>query len=614
MDPNISALPNPPRPGTLPELQDEAAPADTQALIARVDQLSREAFHLRESEQWDDMLTMAEEARELAETIDYRAGIARAVAVRAFVRYMRSDFQAAINDCMDAIEMSAGQDAEGEGKALATLAMVNWTLGNYEEALRHGDRAMELIHASGDEITYGFGFLVKAGILQSLEQYPEALKWGQRGIEAFSKLDHAVGRARSLAVVGSVHLALGHYDEALAHHRQSLEIAKSIHHRFTVSRALSDLGAAWEALKDDDQALHFHSEALAIRELDGHRLAATTSLLALGRIYRRRGDAQEAVELLRRALSIVEELGARPRAQQVHELLAQLYEDTGELALALKHFKASSALKNELAGDRILLRYRTLALEAEIGILQSQAELEKMAALGKLVAALAHEINSPLGAIRGSADVTARCVEKLSAAHDSRLVDILRSNAQTISDASARIADLVARLKSFAGIDQAPYTQLDVKIAIDGTLALLRPEFDKRVAVQMEFDCEPKLYVYAAELQQVFMNLLRNAVEAIEGPGTVRIRLYREDGSYKIAFVDSGRGIEPDQISQLFTPNFRAGGSRVKASLSLFTCMNIVKQHGGTILVESQPGQGSTFIVALPERLDRTDPALEARR
>lgn len=610
----MAASPNRPRPGTLPELQDAVAEPATQALIARIDQLTRDAFHLRESEQWDDMLAMAEKGRALAESIDYRPGIARAIAVRAFVRYLRSDFQAAINDCMDAIEMSAGQDPEGEGKALATLTMVNWTVGNYEEALRQGDRAMELILASGDEITYGFGFLVKAGILQSLEQYQEALKWGQQGIDAFSKVDHPMGRARALAVVGSVHLALGHHEEALAHHRQSLEIAQSIHHRFTVSRALSDLGAAWEALKDDDQALHFHSEALAIRELDGHRLAATTSLLALGRIYRRRGDAQKAIELLRKALSIVEELGARPRAQQVHELLAQLYEETGELEPALKHFKASSALKNELAADRIVLRYRALALESQIVALQNQAELEKMAALGKLVAALAHEINSPLGAIRGSADVTARCAEKLSVRYDSRLIDILRSNAATISDASARIADLVARLKSFAGIDQAPYAELDLKNAIDGTLALLRPEFGQRVTVEVTFECEPRLYVYAAELQQVFMNLLRNALEAIDGRGNVRVRLYREDGSYRIAFSDSGRGIESDQIPQLFTPNFRAGGSRVKASLTLFTCMSIVKQHGGTILVESQPGQGSTFIVTLPERLDRTDPALEARR
>jgi signal transduction histidine kinase len=527
---------------------------------------------------------------------------------------MRSDFQAAINDCMDVIEMSTGQDPEGEGKALATLAMVNWTLGNYEEALRQGDRAMELIYASGDEITYGFGFLVKAGILQSLEQYQEALKWGQRGIEVFSKLDHPIGRARALAVVGSVHLSLGHYDEALSHHRQSLEIAKGIRHRFTVSRALSELGAAWEALKDDEQALHFHSEALAIRQLDGHRLAATTSLLALGRIYKRRGEARKAIEILRRALAIVEELGARPRAQQVHELLAQLYEETGELELALKHFKTSSALKNDMAADRIVLRYRALALEAQIGALQNQAELEKMAALGKLVAALAHEINSPLGAIRGSADVTARCAEKLTMRYDSRLVEILRSNAATISNASARIADLVARLKSFAGIDQAPYAQLDLKNAIDGTFALLHREFENRVTVNFACECEPKLYVHAAELQQVFMNLLRNAVEAIDGSGDVHVRLYREDGNYKVSFTDSGRGIEPDQIPQLFTPNFRAGENRVKASLTLFTCMNIVKQHGGTILVESRPGQGSTFIVLLPERLERTDPALEARR
>src|SRR5688500_16491673 len=114
--------------------------------VAYVDQLNREAFHLRESEQWDRMLALSDEARSLAESNGYRAGIARALVVRAFVRYIRSDFQAAINDCTEAIDIATAHDPEGEGKALGTLAMVNWSVGNYEEALRQGDRSLELLN------------------------------------------------------------------------------------------------------------------------------------------------------------------------------------------------------------------------------------------------------------------------------------------------------------------------------------------------------------------------------------------------------------------------------------------------------------------------------------
>jgi signal transduction histidine kinase len=207
--------------------------------------------------------------------------------------------------------------------------------------------------------------------------------------------------------------------------------------------------------------------------------------------------------------------------------------------------------------------------------------------------------------------VVLRAAEKLTNGASERSVDALRTNSRVIADASRRIEELVNRLKSFAGIDQAAYAQIDLVKAIEDTVALIGTEFDGRVNVTVEHESVPLVYGFAAELSQVFMNLLRNALEAIPEQGTVCIRVSVDSSSIRIAFKDSGRGINPEHLPHIFTPGFTTQSRRVKASLSLFTCLNIVRRHGGTIEVASAPGHGSTFTVVLPRRLETADAQLE---
>src|SRR4029434_2163195 len=133
---------------------------------------------------------------------------------------------------------------------------------------------------------------------------------------------------------------------------------------------------------------------------------------------------------------------------------------------------------------------------------------------------------------------------------------ILRENAAVLTSASARIQTLVDRLKHFAGLDCAEYTQLDLRRALDDTVALLEPELRGRVDVPREFGPVPSIYCYAAELSQVFMHLLRNAIEAIDGRGVVLVRTEADAKHVRVIFQDTGRGIPPEQLSRLFNPGF----------------------------------------------------------
>ena len=578
----------------------------------RIASLLESAWRLRESEDWEQMLVLAAEARELSEQTGYSAGISRALAVQAFVHYIRSDFRKALAECIEALHLALG-DAEAECRARSVLAMVHWSLGNYEEALKNGDRAIEMLDTSGDRVTKAFAFAIKGGILLSLGQCEEALEWHQRSIEAFDALPgELTGRARALAGLGLTYLAQKRYEDALSSLLEALELARRANHRITVARTLNDLGEVFEGLEDDTQALRYHSEALQIRQEEGYRQAETTSLLAMGRIRARQGDHADAIQFLERGLAIAKELEIRPRIAQFHHVMAGVYQQQGQLASALQHFMDGEKVKSGLDIEQAALRYKAVVFESQLDALQRRAELEGLASLGGLVAAIAHEINSPLGAIHSSANVATLAAEKLISGHDPKAASVLRSNAQVINDAAHRISELVSRLKVLAGIDQASYTRVDLEHAVNDVVALLKPQYDQRVAVVVESEPVPPIFGYAAELYHVFLNLLSNACQAIEGAGSVTIRIASDERWFRISFTDTGRGIAPELLSQLFTPGFSAGSGRVRASLSLFTCRLIARKHGGEIQVRSALDQGSTFTVLLPRSLERNDPKLEA--
>ena len=233
---------------------------------------------------------------------------------------------------------------------------------------------------------------------------------------------------------------------------------------------------------------------------------------------------------------------------------------------------------------------------------------EKMAAVGGLVAGVVHEINSPLGVIRSSSHTTVRCAERIAAtAAESRiapLAEALKASSRVISEATERIEALVTRLKSFAGIDRADYSQFDLLRGLDDVIALLDPLLRGRVIVLRAYRELPRIYCYAAEISQVFMHLLRNAAHAIDGAGEITIRTDCDTTHIRIAVIDTGRGIPANEIPNLFSPSFNRQEARVKASLSLFICQSITHNHGGDIHVSSTPGKGSTFTLVLPRALE----------
>lgn len=243
---------------------------------------------------------------------------------------------------------------------------------------------------------------------------------------------------------------------------------------------------------------------------------------------------------------------------------------------------------------------------------QAQARLiqsEKMASLGQLVAGIAHEINTPVGAINSVKDTQARALQKvreeLGAELESRpklqnLLKVLGDGTSVLAAGSERVSNLVKRLRSFARLDEAEMKAVDLHQGLDDSLLLVKHELRDRISVTKEYGPLPEILCYPGQLNQVFLNLLINAAQAIEGPGEIHVRTHLENGRAHVAIRDSGTGIKPENLKKIFDPGFTTKSMKVGTGLGLAICYQIVEAHKGELRVESEVGKGSTFTVVIP--------------
>jgi signal transduction histidine kinase len=256
---------------------------------------------------------------------------------------------------------------------------------------------------------------------------------------------------------------------------------------------------------------------------------------------------------------------------------------------------------NELAS----LRAKADTLTAQL------AEEHKMAELGRLLAGIVHEINSPIGSIVSNNQVIIRSLEMLKNALASgdrtalekagRQMETCLALAAIDKIACERISEVVRGLKTFVRVDSGELRKADLNQQIASTLKLTHGQFKGRIMVQTDFGELPPVECHASMLSQVFLNILVNAGQAIEGPGTITVRTRAEGGTVHISIADTGRGIKPEDRPKVFAGGFTTKPVGVGTGLGLSLSKRIVEEtHGGSIDFESEVGVGTTFHIRIP--------------
>jgi len=248
----------------------------------------------------------------------------------------------------------------------------------------------------------------------------------------------------------------------------------------------------------------------------------------------------------------------------------------------------------------LIHRFSIPALDKAIGQLETtQAQLihsEKMSAIGEIYAGLTHEINNPLGVMIGKLELL------LKSAKDRQLAPELIRDLETVNRHGLRIAELIRSLLIFARKNTFNFSATALNHTISEVLELIEKPFAKQ-AIRIETHFDPKLpYCHGSpgHLQQVFLNLLNNARDAMPNGGTITLRTYGKDHSVAAEVEDTGIGITPENRKRVFEPFFTTKGLGKGTGLGLSVAYGIIKTHGGEIEVESMPGKGTLFRVMVP--------------
>ena len=265
---------------------------------------------------------------------------------------------------------------------------------------------------------------------------------------------------------------------------------------------------------------------------------------------------------------------------------------------------------------REVVQKTTLAEELEKNLMnlkETQAQLvqsAKLATVGTLAAGVAHDINNPLTVISARSELLLARLQKLEQSPD---IDKTISGIQDVHKMAARISTIVSQLLSHARRSE---DLADVRLdrLIDEALPLLERKLEKKnVTLVKEYEQKPKVHVVAGQLEQVFMNLVGNALDAIPELGTITLGCTEEEG-VAIAFIkDTGTGIPQHVLDRIFEPFFTTKEVGKGTGLGLFICHKIVTDHGGELSVESKEGEGTTFWIRLPvaEGAEQRQPSAE---
>lgn len=304
-----------------------------------------------------------------------------------------------------------------------------------------------------------------------------------------------------------------------------------------------------------------------------------------------------------------------------------------EMAFQLSELYSSLELK---------VQERTIALEtANHKLQETQAMMvhsEKMRSLGELVAGIAHEINNPINFIHGNIMILQNYAKDLMTLIDMYeennisipedikkkieeykkeidlefLRDDINDLIKSCIEGTQRTKNIVLDLKNFSRMEEMVLTQFDIPKEIDTTLNILNNKYKNRINVIKNYDPNtPKIEAYGGQLNQVFMNILDNAQDAMGESGTLTINTYSDNINVKIEFIDTGAGIPKENLGRIFDPFFTTKAVGKGTGLGMSISYRVINDHNGTIEVESEVNKGTKFTITLPINHEKKELSLD---
>jgi len=340
-------------------------------------------------------------------------------------------------------------------------------------------------------------------------------------------------------------------------------------------------------------ALHYLTTVQRVQFHDIYRRLYYVPIVLGGLWFALRGGLGTAISVsILYAPHVVFQWGHHPSSRPEQYLEIFLYNVIGFLTGFLSQRESEQKLRYQKAAEHLEDSYGKLRAQADL-ILEIEEQLrraDRLSALGELAAGMAHEIRNPLGSIRGTAEILRDGIDPSDKRHE--FAGILIKEVD-------RLNRVVQDFLDFARPAPVERSRVDINEVLREILVLTRQQTVKS-GIRAEFlpGDLPKLPGDREQLKQAFLNLILNALQAMDTGGLLTIATARIDDEARVRFTDTGQGIPPESREKIFNPFFTT--RREGTGLGLAITHRIIQGHGGRIEVESRIGEGTTFTVALP--------------
>ncbi len=307
-------------------------------------------------------------------------------------------------------------------------------------------------------------------------------------------------------------------------------------------------------------------------------------------------------------------------------------DEIGELATAFNKMVAdlerARAERNKANLDLAAANDALNQTVSDLKATQDQlVQAEKMASLGQLTAGIAHEINNPINFVSANIQplkddlrdileivgVYEKLIKEYLPEKEADKVQQLRENIKIdmtlkevndllkgMEEGAKRTSEIVRGLRNFSRLDQNVFLSADINESLDSCLVLLTNSYKNRIKIVRQFAEIPEVDCLPGQINQVFMNILSNAIQAIPGEGTIFVKTWQLDDMVKISIRDTGTGMTDDVQRKIFDPFFTTKGVGKGTGLGMSISFGIIQKHNGKIELFSKPGEGTEFVITIP--------------
>ena len=551
-------------------------------------------------------------------------------------------------------------DKERISFANYNIANCHLNLGDYGTALEYYDLSLTISNELGRKDFISVNLRDMGQAHTQLKNYEEAQRFFERSLEIMEELDDQKGISFTLVTLGILHKKQNRLDQAFTYFKQAADLSKEHDFKHNLCNSYLCLGESYIERNDYESALNYALSGLLIAKELKIIPEQRDAFKQLSNIYETEGNYKNAYQSYKafKALddSIFSEESIRTIAnlRSLHEyekekqktVLTQLQKDAVQEAearwqrtvrdffivafivtavlvlivfrISTQRKKANRILSNqkdeiegtykqlywqneEIQQQNEVLTSQRIKLESTLDKLQkAQSQLvqsEKMASVGVLTAGIAHEINNPLNFIHGGKSALDKYVKKNLKKHESKMKPLL----DTIDMGIKRVTGIVLSINRFSRESGNKKERCEIGLILDNCLLMIQNQIKARIKVEKHYTEESfELLCQEGELHQVFLNVLMNAVQSIEGRGTIAIATELRGADLEVSVSDTGCGISPQNLDKVTNPFFTTKDPGKGTGLGMSISYNIIKGHKGKIQFESKEGEGTTVIVTLP--------------